>query len=110
MNVLSSPCFENLSSSSLLNSKRVRQRPALHVGRPDDELVADTVADPHVRELIRRVAALITRVGPVLAIEVEVVGGEQVHGQRLDPRRRLRVRPLRPDDPGPGQERGRNTY
>src|SRR5690606_32338868 len=49
--------------------------------------MTDAILHPHHSELVRRVAAGVARIGPVLAIKVEVVGSEQVHRQGLDTRR-----------------------
>jgi hypothetical protein len=33
---------------------------------------------PHIRQLTRSVASNVARIGPILSIEIEILGGEQV--------------------------------
>src|SRR5690606_8542522 len=65
--------------------------------------LADPSLIPHVSQLTRRVAACIARIGPVLALEVEVLGREEIDRQRLDAGRRARLLGL--GDGGRGQQR-----
>src|SRR5690606_21814700 len=62
--------------------------------RGSGRVVADhacAVRAPLLLERHRAIAAEIPRVAPKLAVLVEVLGGEEIDGQRLDPRGRLTV-------------------
>src|SRR5690606_27378421 len=50
--------------------------------------VTDAALYPHLGELVGCVAARVARIGPVLAVEVEVLRGEEIHWQGLHARRR----------------------
>ena len=65
---------------------------------------AEPVIGPHIGQLPRRVAPGIPRIFPILFIQIEILGGEEIHRKRLYSRWRqdlfgLRIRHAREQYP-----------